>query len=64
MDDSFQVGAGDGSGRVEGAREQRGCLLPVEGLELHLGGGEQFGCLVGGAGERDLGELGLGVAGS
>lgn len=55
------MGAGDGAGRVERAREQRGCLLAVERLELHLGAGEDLCGLVGDARERDVGELRLGV---
>ncbi len=61
MDHSFQVGAGVGPRRVESTREQPGCLLTVEGLELHLGAREDLGGLVGDACERELGELRLGL---
>jgi hypothetical protein len=57
MDLSCQVGAVEGAGRVEAAREQRRGLLAVEWLQRDLGAAEQLRRLAGQAGERGLGEL-------
>jgi hypothetical protein len=59
MDLSCQVGAVEGSGRVEAAREQCGDLLAVKRLECNIGAAQQLDRLRGEPGERDLGEVGL-----